>query len=212
MQVGVVKTTNYVVSLSLSGCLNWWKVENITEATVAEPELITQGHRKKVIKAWYSEGSVVSIDSEGTVLKLASINEVAQKINLGKTMTSAAFSPSGEIAMATTGKDVILINCSDLSEAGRVAADGFINKIVAVSETKFLVATNKNTVTVFNEGAVEFSIKLPQECIAIDISADGNTIFAGSNVTKFLIIRETNFTKSTWLRTRLSTKRFCQPR
>lgn len=71
MQVGVAKLSGHIVSLSLSGALNFWKLETIEEAgeAVAAPDCVFDGHRKVIVGAYYNEGRLTTVDAEGKVRK-----------------------------------------------------------------------------------------------------------------------------------------------
>lgn len=71
MQVGVAKLAGHIVSLSLSGALNFWKLETIEQGgeAIASPDLVFDGHRKRIVGAFYNEGRLISVDAEGKVCK-----------------------------------------------------------------------------------------------------------------------------------------------
>lgn len=69
MQVGVTVTNQYIISLSLSGVLNFWNIEGLSGETVAIPDFKQAGHRKNIIQVWYNENQLMSIDTEGRILK-----------------------------------------------------------------------------------------------------------------------------------------------
>lgn len=189
MQVGVAKTSTHLVSLSLSGTLNWWPIESLTEEVITGAVEVTEGHRKGIISAWYSEGKLISVDLEGNILKFTSIQEKPQIFRLGHSLKNASFSPCGSELIVSSSKDAITLNTEDMSEVSRVSSDGYINKICWVGPSKFALITNKQTFSLWNEGAMEFSFKLPEEGISVDINSDCTIAFVGSSVRiQFLII------------------------
>lgn len=75
MQVGVAKLSNHLVSLSLSGALNFWKLDEITEEAVniSAPSFVFDGHRKAIIGVYYNEGRLMTVDMEGKICKFFSL-------------------------------------------------------------------------------------------------------------------------------------------
>lgn len=71
MQVGVAKLSSHLVSLSLSGALNFWKLDEISPEAenIAAPTLVFDGHRRAIVGVYYNEGRLISVDTEGKIRK-----------------------------------------------------------------------------------------------------------------------------------------------
>lgn len=75
MQVGVAKLSSHIVSLSLSGALNFWKLDEISPEAenIAAPTLVFDGHRRAIVGVYYNEGRLISVDTEGKIRKILSL-------------------------------------------------------------------------------------------------------------------------------------------
>ena len=69
MQVGVAVLSNHLVSLSLGGFFNFWKLDSITGESVDTPDFSLTGHVKSVLSVDYSNETLISVDIEGKICK-----------------------------------------------------------------------------------------------------------------------------------------------
>ena len=69
MQVGVAKLNNHIVSLSLSGVLNFWKIDGLEGENVEKPDFTLTGHRKNIVGVGYNAGALISVDIDGKICK-----------------------------------------------------------------------------------------------------------------------------------------------
>jgi hypothetical protein len=182
MQVGVTVTEQYIISLSLSGVLNFWNLEGLEGESVAAPDFVQAGHRKNVIQVWFNEGQLISIDTEGRVLKFTNLADNPQFHDFGKSVKQASFTPCGKFLAVSSSDKVLIYSTENWEQTAEVKADGFINKLFLLTQDKFAVVTNKSTFTVYEGGESAGVVKLGEEGIALSISEDGSTGYAGSNV------------------------------
>lgn len=115
MQVGVTVTKQYIISLSLSGVLNFWVIENLSSESVGAPDFTQAGHRKNIIQAWYNEDRLISIDTEGRILRFSNLSEIPVFINLDKSVKQAHFTPCGDY-IALSSSDKIFVYSTDKFE------------------------------------------------------------------------------------------------
>jgi WD40 repeat protein len=211
MQVGVTVTNEYIISLSLSGILNFWNLEGLSAESVAAPDFTQAGHRKNVIQVWYNEDKLISIDTEGRVLSFSNLSDIPAHKDLGKSVKQASFSSCGGFMAVSSSNKVFVYNTATFEQLAEIPADGFINKLFLVNQNKIAVVTNKNTFTIYENGEEAGVAKLGEEGISLDVSEDETTAYVGSNVSIPIFVgfdpfREEHSSRST-SRTTLSPSR-----
>ena len=193
MQVGVAVTKEYIISLSLKGVFNFWKLSEL-EGEKMMPTKVQAGHRKNVIQSWYSSGRLMSIDTEGRALHFASITGFPDYVDLNKGVNNAVFLGDGSEICISSGDKISVLKTPAFEEIFEVKADGFINAVDFISPTKVIAVTNKSTITAFENGAAVATLNLGEEAVCTNVSEDKSVIYVGGNVSA--ILRSlTNFRK-----------------
>jgi WD40 repeat protein len=182
MQVGVTVTEQYIISLSLSGVLNFWNLEGLDGESVAAPDFVQAGHRKNVIQVWFNEGQLISVDTEGRVLKFNNLADNPTFHDFGKSVKQANFTPCGKFLAVSSSDKVLIYNTENFEQTAEIKADGFINKLFLLTQEKVAIVTNKSTFTVYEGGEESGVVKLGEEGISLSISEDETTGYVGSNV------------------------------
>ena len=127
MQVGVTVTEQYIISLSLSGILNFWNLEGLSGESIAAPDFTQAGHRKNILQVWYNEGQLISIDTEGRVLKFNNLSDIPAFFDLGKSVKQASFSNCGKFLAISSSNKIWILNTDNFEQTAEIQADGFIN-------------------------------------------------------------------------------------
>lgn len=128
MQVGVAVTKDYIISLSLKGVLNYWKLADLQGEKIL-PLKVQAGHRKNVIRSWYSAGRLMSIDIQGRLLNFTNLNEFPEFKDINKPLNSAVFTADGTAICASSGDKITLYSTPNLDEVFEAKADGYVNAI-----------------------------------------------------------------------------------
>ncbi len=179
MQVGVTVTDQHIISLSLNGVFNFWNLDQLEGEVIDAPHFVQGLHRKNIVQVWYSEGKLLSIDTDGRVLKFESLSQIATHHDLGKSVKNAKFTKCGKFVAISSSDSIIVYSTDDFKELSETKADGFINDLFILSATKVAAVTNKSTFTVFDEGNACTTIALGEEGTCIDMSNDGSSAYVG---------------------------------
>ena len=181
MQVGVAVTKDYIISLSLKGVFNYWKITELDGDKIM-PSNVQAGHRKNVIQSWYNSGRLLTIDTEGRALHFATLNGFPEYVDLNKGVNNAVFLSDGSLACISSGDKVSVHKTPSFEEVFEVKADGFVNAVEFIAPNKVAALTNKNTITVYEDGAAVGSLNLGEEGLCINVSDDKSTIYVGGSV------------------------------
>lgn len=171
MQVGVAVTKEYIISLSLKGVFNYWKIAEL-EGEKILPSIVQAGHRKNVIQSWYSSGRLMTIDTEGRALHFANLNGFPDYVDLNKGVNNAVFLKDGSAACISSGDKISVLKTPTFDEVFEVKADGFVNAVEFITPTKVVAVTNKSTLTAYEDGAAVSSLNLGEEATCINLSED----------------------------------------
>jgi WD40 repeat protein len=181
MQVGVVVTKDYIISLSLKGVLNYWKLSELEGETV-KPGQVQAGHRKNVLKSWYSNGSLLTVDCEGRILHFANLTSFPEFKDLNRGVNQAAFLKDGSAIVVSSGDKISVHKTPSFEDVFEVKADGFVNAVEFVSEKKVVALTNKSTITAYEDGNAVGSLNLGEEGLCVSLSTDKSIIYVGGSV------------------------------
>ena len=187
MQVGVAVTKEYIISLSLKGVFNYWKIADL-EGEIIKPSQTQAGHRKNVIQSWYNAGRLMTIDTDGRVLHFACLNNFPEYVDLNKGVNNAVFLSDGSSACVSSGDKVSVYKTPTFDEVFEVKADGFVNAVEFITPTKVVAVTNKNTITAFEDGAAVATLNLGEEGLCINLSQDKSALYVGGTVSWFVYL------------------------
>ncbi|KAF9178422.1 hypothetical protein BGZ50_007745 [Haplosporangium sp. Z 11] len=196
-QVGNIWKGDYLLSLSLSGDLNY------LDPTTSKASRTIQGHQKAITALAVSEdkmtlttgsydGRVMSWDQasgESTPLEEAShSNQVMQMVTAGAELISVGMDDTLRISSKSAPKDVSVISTNGLPKG------------VGVSDDQTVVVATENEIQVIQGGKKVDSLAVGYNATAIAINPQGSTVAVGAQDAKVYIMN-LNGTKLTAVHT-----------
>ncbi|KAF9973529.1 WD40 repeat-like protein [Actinomortierella ambigua] len=185
-QVGNVWKNDHLITLSLSGDLNY------LDPSTSKTARVVQGHQKGITalavakdsKTFWTgsyEGRVFGWDAETgkgePIQNAAHSNQVIQLATSGDRLISAAMD------------DTIKITPKESSEAAVVVSLGAQPKSISVSEDQTVVTVLENEVQVIQGGKKVDSLPLQYTATAVAINPQGSTVAIGSQDAKVYVMR-----------------------
>ncbi|KAG0205103.1 hypothetical protein BGX28_003203 [Mortierella sp. GBA30] len=184
-QVGNIWKGDYLLSLSLSGDLNY------LDPSTSKPSRVIQGHQKgitafavsedkKTLFTGSYEGRVMSWDEtsgEATVLEDAShSNQVMQMVSSGAELVSVGMDDSIRISNINTPSDVSVFSSSGMPKG------------VGASDDKTVVVAAENLIQIIQGGKKVDSLPVGYNATAAAINAQGTTVAIGSQDAKIYVM------------------------
>lgn len=173
-QVGVVFAGKYIISLALSGDLNF-----LTEDS-DKPEIVLNGHQKSITALATVKGGFYTGSYDGRVIHWSEKGVATTVAGDGHSNLIAALSADDQDNVWSAGWDDILKKISDGKFSGTNNSIGGQPKALSVAKKSGAVAVVTETSLQLFENGTSKSAKLPFNATSVSITEDGSLIAVGS--------------------------------
>lgn len=174
-QVGVVFAGKYIISLALSGNLNFLTEESET------PEFVLNGHQKSITAMTASSsGEFYTGSYDGRVIRWTEKGESATVNGVGHSTLVAALASDNKGDVWSASWDDTLKQIKNGEFESSITSLGAQPKAISVAKKADSVAiVTEGTLKLFASGKLE-SVKLPFVATSVSITDDGSLIAVGS--------------------------------
>lgn len=114
MQLGVTVSGSYIISVSLSGALNFWNLENVGQESKL-PNIALKVHRKSLV-AWGLNNSqdLVTLDKEGRIIIHSFLQKDSRSAFLDRWVSGGIILPEDNSLIAYFGSKLLKIDLETL--------------------------------------------------------------------------------------------------
>lgn len=186
MQVGCTWAGNHVITLSLSGSINFLDMDN-----PSQPKLVIESHQDTLTALAVNQGVVASADNRGRVV-VWDMNS-----GLGKFLTGAGHGkPVRDLSISCDGHKILSVGMDDclfISEVksnafGSSTSIGFLPAKVAAArhDPNLAVVGGEKHLAVVQGGNVVSKVDIPSQCFSLAFAVDGSEVAVGTESGKIL--------------------------
>jgi WD40 repeat protein len=175
-QVGVLWQGNFLVSLSLSGDLNY-----LDKASPSKPVKIVQGHSKPTMSvAAYGSNTFFSGDVSGRIYSWDVATGVATSVANSHTNQTSVLAVSGEhIVSAGLDDHVRISHASNLTQDGSFKSETQPKALASRNGTSILASAD--SLIVLDGHKKMFSLPIKYQAYSVAISTDGTEVAVGTD-------------------------------
>ena len=113
---------------------------------------------------------------------------VSKVVCTDKTLLFAHFTKDGKFFVTATGKEAHIFETETYSIVKTISTEGYINKAFIMSSDKIAIINNKNKLEIYEGDNKTSDIKLSEEGLCLDFTADFSTAVIGANRTKMFVV------------------------